>query len=113
MEIFGIGPGEMLLIGLLALMIVGPQKLPEMGRNLGRMIGEFKAQADAFRSVLTLDPPANGPDAAAAAAPPAIQDERVIALQAYTHRTPAARRRDTTPLDVSMLPTAMDEAQAS
>ena len=87
MEIFGIGPGEMLIILALALIIVGPQKLPEIGRNLGRTLGEFKAQTDAMRSVMTFDPLA-APPAAPAAPAGKLQatihsDARVTALQAY------------------------------
>ena len=37
-----LGMPEMLFIGLLALIIFGPRKLPEIGRQLGRGINEFK-----------------------------------------------------------------------
>lgn len=37
-----LGMPEMLFIGLLALLIFGPKKLPEIGRQLGRGINEFK-----------------------------------------------------------------------
>src|SRR6476661_6522587 len=93
MEIFGIGPGEMLIILALALIIVGPQKLPEIGRNLGRTLGEFKAQTDAMRSVMTFDPLA-GPAAPAAPAgklqATIHSDARVTAMQAYGQSTEAA-----------------------
>ena len=94
MEIFGIGPGEMLIILALALIIVGPQKLPEIGRNLGRTLGEFKAQTDAMRSVMTFDPLA-APAASAAAPAGKLQatihsDARVTALQAYAQPAEAA-----------------------
>ncbi len=36
------GPAEMLVIGVFALLVFGPQKLPEMARSLGRAIREFK-----------------------------------------------------------------------
>lgn len=39
---FNIGPGELLVILLLALIIFGPGKLPEVGRALGRTINEFR-----------------------------------------------------------------------
>jgi TatA/E family protein of Tat protein translocase len=41
-EIFGIGPLELLFIIILALIVFGPGKLPELGRLLGRTIREFK-----------------------------------------------------------------------
>ncbi len=37
-----LGMPEMLFIGLLALLIFGPRKLPEIGRQLGRGMNEFK-----------------------------------------------------------------------
>ena len=36
------GPAEMLVIGVFALLVFGPQKLPEMARSFGRAIREFK-----------------------------------------------------------------------
>jgi TatA/E family protein of Tat protein translocase len=88
MEIFGMGPGEMLIILVLALIIVGPQKLPEIGRNLGRTIGEFKAQTDSLRSVMTFEPAPPSTTAQVRVAHPAErQDERVSGLLAYSSRT--------------------------
>jgi sec-independent protein translocase protein TatA len=37
-----VGPFELLLLGLLAVIIFGPQKLPEIGRSIGRSMREFK-----------------------------------------------------------------------
>jgi len=39
---FGIGPGEIVIILVIALIVFGPGKLPEMGSALGKTIGEFK-----------------------------------------------------------------------
>jgi sec-independent protein translocase protein TatA len=37
-----IGVPELLLLGILALVIFGPKRLPEMGRGLGKGMREFK-----------------------------------------------------------------------
>jgi sec-independent protein translocase protein TatA len=37
-----IGLPELLLLGLVALLVFGPKRLPEMGRSLGRGMREFK-----------------------------------------------------------------------
>ena len=37
-----VGPMEILLLGLLAVIIFGPQKLPEIGRSIGKSMREFK-----------------------------------------------------------------------
>ncbi|MEX2646104.1 MAG: twin-arginine translocase TatA/TatE family subunit [Gaiellaceae bacterium] len=39
---FGIGVWEILVLLLVALLIFGPKRLPEMGRSLGRGLREFK-----------------------------------------------------------------------
>ena len=39
---FGIGWVEILIVLLVALLVFGPKRLPEMGRSLGRGIREFK-----------------------------------------------------------------------
>ena len=38
-----IGFPELLLLGLVALLVFGPKRLPEMGRGLGKGLREFKA----------------------------------------------------------------------
>lgn len=42
MNIFGIGPLELMLIAVVALIVFGPQKLPEIMGNIGRAVGEFR-----------------------------------------------------------------------
>ena len=39
---FGLGAGELAIIGAIALLIVGPKKLPELGSSLGKSITSFK-----------------------------------------------------------------------
>lgn len=41
-----IGVPELLLLGLLALLLFGPKRLPEMGRGLGRGLREFKSSVN-------------------------------------------------------------------
>ncbi len=42
---FGIGWGEMLVVGLVALLVVGPDKLPRLARDVGRFYGQLRKAA--------------------------------------------------------------------
>lgn len=42
LDLFGIGPLELLFIGAVALVVFGPDKLPEMARHVGRIAGEAR-----------------------------------------------------------------------
>ena len=44
--------GEMVIIFLLALVIFGPKKLPEIARQLGKAMNEFKRASNEFKSQL-------------------------------------------------------------
>jgi sec-independent protein translocase protein TatB len=51
---FGIGPEELVVIGLLALVVFGPQKLQSMARDLGRFVNKSHRTIEEFKSeVLT------------------------------------------------------------
>ena len=39
---FGLGMGELVLVGVIALFFVGPKKIPELAKGLGEGIGSFK-----------------------------------------------------------------------
>lgn len=47
-----IGMPELLIIMVIALIIFGPRKLPELGRSLGRSLHEFKKASNELRNTL-------------------------------------------------------------
>lgn len=47
-----LGMPEMIFIFLLALVIFGPRKLPELGRQLGKALAEFKRASNEFKNQL-------------------------------------------------------------
>ena len=47
-----VGMPELVIILVIALIIFGPRKLPELGRSLGRSLGEFKKASNELRSTL-------------------------------------------------------------
>lgn len=44
-----IGTSELLMIGLIALIIFGPRKLPQMMRTIGKTVAEFRRSTDDFK----------------------------------------------------------------
>ncbi len=52
---FGIGMPEMLVILALALIIIGPKKLPDLAKSLGRTMREFKKATSEFKETIQLD----------------------------------------------------------
>ena len=52
---FGIGIPEILIILVIALLVLGPQKLPELAKALGKAMGEFKRATRDLRETMDLD----------------------------------------------------------
>ena len=50
-----IGAPEIVIILVLALLVFGPKRLPEMGRSLGRTVREFKKASDSARKEFGVD----------------------------------------------------------
>ncbi len=44
-----IGTSELLLIGVVALMFLGPRRMPEMARKIGKIMNEFRGTANEFK----------------------------------------------------------------
>jgi sec-independent protein translocase protein TatA len=96
-----IGLPEIIIVLVIALLVFGPKKLPEMGRSLGKSLREFKNATSGIKDELQLglnDEPAK-PDAAAAAP--------VVAAAA------AAATVAPVPEPVTAAPVAADEAAAN
>ena len=83
-----LGGPELLLILVLALIVFGPRKLPEIGRSMGKMLAEFRkashefqrtiedeVEAEKARAPLPADP---APAAAAAVAEPQTPAEATV-----------------------------------
>ncbi len=46
---FGIGMSELMVILVIALIFIGPKRLPEIARGLGRAINEFRRATDEIK----------------------------------------------------------------
>ena len=88
-----IGMPELIIILVIALIIFGPRKLPELGRSLGRSINEFKKASNELRSTLEeeiqVEEQRDRTKAAASATPPAATPPPVDATVSRTTTTAA------------------------
>ena len=81
------GPPELLLILVIALIVVGPTKLPELARMIGRGLSEFRKVQDEVKDMVKLDLSAD-PDTAPAAPLPTTP------VPSTPHRTPRPATTD-------------------
>ena len=73
MNLFGIGPGELVLVFVLALILLGPGKLPEVARALGKAVREFQAATRGLTE--EVESSLREPPAASRSRPPSLPSE--------------------------------------
>ncbi|HSD49745.1 MAG TPA: twin-arginine translocase TatA/TatE family subunit [Actinomycetota bacterium] len=94
---FNIGPQELLLILLVALVVVGPKRLPELSRTIGRGLREFRKAQDEVKKTINLSldeseptgsasPRTGGTAPVASAAPTADRGDVAPAPEADTEK---------------------------
>ncbi len=83
-----LGMPEMIFIFLLALIIFGPKKLPEIGRQLARAMTEFKRASNEFKSQLEAEIRDLEIDENSIMAPPITPPQGVIVHDNSYHEGP-------------------------
>src|SRR6266536_5400172 len=68
---FDIGLQELILIFVVALLVFGPENLPQLGRSLGRAMQEFRRASDEFKETIESELDLDGKNEAAPAIAPA------------------------------------------
>jgi len=53
MNFFNIGTAELLLIFVIALIVVGPRRLPEIGRSIGKIMNDLRKMSQEFTTQMT------------------------------------------------------------
>lgn len=59
---FGLSVWEILVVMLVALVIFGPKRLPELGKALGRGLAEFRKASNDLRTAIESEQPDSPPD---------------------------------------------------
>jgi TatA/E family protein of Tat protein translocase len=99
---FNVGPAELILILLVALLVVGPKRLPEVGRSIGKALREFRRTTEEVRSTfeasLDDEPSPNGEGPSVRYSEPDDPDEMPV------HDLP--RQESTRPEDTGTAPPA-------
>lgn len=65
---FNIGPTELIVVLIIALIVFGPKRLPEIGRTVGKSLREFKRASEGIRDELHLNLDDDEPSGSAAEA---------------------------------------------
>jgi sec-independent protein translocase protein TatB len=78
---FNVGGGELLVIALIALIVLGPQRLPDAARQVGRVMGDLRRISSGF------------------------QQELKVAFDDEDDRTGPARRKESVPLAATVADT--------
>ena len=58
---FNVGPVELIIVLVIALLVIGPRRLPEMGNAVGKTIREFRKASSDISEATSLEPEAKPP----------------------------------------------------
>lgn len=78
-----LGTTELLVIAVVALVLFGPRKLPEIGRTVGKAIGEFKRASDDFKRTWEYEVEVEHRRPASDPAPAVVEGAAAAALPSY------------------------------
>ena len=106
MKGMNLGFGEMAFIFMIALIIFGPKKMPEIGRQIGKALNEFKRASNEFKAQIEAEVSQLETKAEPQILPPAYPPVGSIAQHSVTE-APAVSEAITVP-EPAALPAASD-----
>jgi sec-independent protein translocase protein TatB len=92
--VFNVGGGELLVILLIALLVLGPDRLPGFARKAGKVLGEVRRVSSGFQSEIRQamdfdgDPSSSSSTASPPAAPRLVEPPTPAAARPPTDRAP-------------------------
>jgi sec-independent protein translocase protein TatA len=89
-----IGAPELIVILIIALVVLGPGKLPDVAASLGKSIREFRRAASDVSDAGKVDAPPKPPAVTAASSPAPVANTLASPSEANTLGTPAAPAAD-------------------
>jgi TatA/E family protein of Tat protein translocase len=92
---FNIGPGELILILIIALVVLGPGKLPDVANSLGKSVREFRKAATDISDAGKMDVPPPSQQAMPPAAPLSTPVEPPATAASTATEPPAAATTST------------------
>ena len=116
-----LGVQELLVIFLVVMLVFGPRKIPEIGRTLGKALGEFRKATDDFKNTIerevrleelksirtpSMESFATPAEAVSRSAPSALAADATVT--AASPATPSAAEPDSAPADGSAASASAD-----
>lgn len=80
---FGLGMSELILIAVVALLVIGPKKLPDVAKSLGKGYGEFRRSFSDFKESVNMDDTLNPNDKKTDANNSSRASKEVVAVEKY------------------------------
>lgn len=91
---FNIGPGELLLVLAIALLVIGPGRLPDVGAALGKSLREFRKATSEVQEAVSIQP---RPNELRPTTPPMVPAPAVRSVTEAATDEPAADTDEPTP----------------
>ena len=101
-----LGAPELFLIFVVALIVFGPNKLPEIGKSLGKMMAEFRKASNEFRSTIESEVESEKIREAMRLEPPKVDKAPIDPAYGVPAATPATTPDPGTPAAVGTTPEA-------